>query len=64
MKKESKSENLKLVNVFYFTILVLDFSRKTCVQMEGPYIIEEVYTSGAIKTTPKELVRRWLMDIE
>ena len=48
--KESKSGNSKLENMFFYTTLILDFfAGKLLSKWEGPYIIEEVYHSGAIK---------------
>ena len=50
---------------FYYKILVLDFfCRKTSSKWEGPYIIEEVYRSGAIKINNEVPIRRWSMDKE
>ena len=50
MTKESKSVSLKLENMFFCTDLVLDFfAGKLLSKWEGPYVIEEVYRSGAIK---------------
>jgi hypothetical protein len=55
MTKEFKSGNSKWVSMFYCTILVLDFfAGKLLSKWEGPYIIEEVYQSGAIKINNPE----------
>ena len=55
MTKESKSVSLKLENMFFCTDLVLDFfAGKLLSKWEGPYVIEEVYRSGAIKINNAE----------
>ena len=53
--KEFKSVSLKLENMFFCTTLVLDFfAGKLISKWEGPYIIEEVYRSGALKINNSE----------
>ena len=56
MIKESKSMSSKLENIFFCTTLVSDslqanfsLAGKLLSKWEGPYVIEEVYRSGAIK---------------
>ena len=49
MIEEFKNRNSKWVSKFYCTTLVSDFLGKLLSKWEGPYIIEEVYRSGAIK---------------
>ena len=55
MIKEFKNGNSKWVSMFYCTIIVSDFfAGKLLSKWEGPYIIEEVYHSGAIKINNSE----------
>ena len=55
MTKESKSVSLKLGNMFFCTTIILDFfAGKLLSKWEGPYVIEEVYRSGAIKINNSE----------
>ena len=49
MTKEFKRVSLKSENMFFCTTLVLDSLQEKSSQKEGPYVIEEVYRSGAIK---------------
>ena len=53
MIKESKRVSLKSENMFFCTTLVSD-SGKLLSKWEGPYVIEEVYRSGAIKINNSE----------
>ena len=55
MTKESKSGNSKLENMFFCTTLISDYLQENfSLNWEGPYIIEEVYRSGAIKNNNAE----------
>ena len=55
MIKESISVSSKLENVFLFTTLVSEFfAGKLLSKWEGPYVIEEVYQSEAIKINNAE----------
>ena len=54
MTKESKSVSSKLENMLFCTTLVLIFAGKLLSKWEGPYVIEEVYRSGAIKINNAE----------
>ena len=49
MIRESKSGNSKWVSMFIVQFSFYIFCRKLLSKWEGPYIIEEVYRSGAIK---------------
>ena len=49
MTKEAKSGSLKLENKFFCTTRFRFFAGKLLSKWEGPYVIEEVYRSGAIK---------------
>ena len=55
MTKEYKSGNSMLVNMFYCTILVLDFLQENFFPNgKGTYIIKEVYRPGATKINNAE----------
>ena len=65
MIKESNSGNSKLENTFFCTTRFRFFVGKLLSKWEGPYIIEEVYRSGAIEINDVEGTnRRWSMDKE
>ena len=49
MIKESKSVSSKLENVLLYNSRFRFFAGKLLSKWEGPYVIEEVYRSGAIK---------------
>ena len=55
MTKESKSVSSRWGNMFFRTTLRFKFfARKLLSKWEGPYVIEEVYRSGAIKINNAE----------
>ena len=54
MTKESKSVSLKSENMLFCTTLVSDSLQETPLKMGSPYVIEEVYRSGAIKINKPE----------
>ena len=66
MTKESKSGNSKLVNMFYCTILVLDFLRENFFPNGKDHISSKKFIALELSRLimPKVLTRRWSMGKE
>ena len=54
MTRESKRMSLKSENIFLYNSRFRFFAGKLLSKWEGPYVIEEVYRSGAIKINNAE----------